>query len=160
MPVQPIPKGYHTVTPCLTVSDAEKAIAFYKQAFNAVEKYRFTGPDNKIMHAEIMIGDSPIMLGSECAERGNKSPKTLGGSPMSIYLYISNLDSMFEQALKAGATLKHPIENKFYGDRSGAVEDPFGYHWHLATHIEDVSPEEMKKRTEEMWNNKKSTPQQ
>ena len=151
MVVQPIPKGYHSVTPCLTVSDARQAIAFYVEAFNAVEKCKFTGPNDKIMYAEILIGDSPIMLGEECQTMGNKSPKTLGGSPMSIYLYVPNLDAMFSQALKAGAVLKSPIESKFYGDRCGGVEDPFGYYWYLATRIEDVSPEEMQKRAQKAW---------
>ena len=146
MPVKPIPDGYHTVTPYLVIKGAAAAIDFYKKAFGAVEKFRMPGPDGQVGHAELQFGTSAIMLADECPERGALSPKTIGGSPISIYLYMENVDAVVDRAVSAGGTLKQPVTNMFYGDRSGGVEDPFGFTWYVATHVEDVSPEEMQKR--------------
>lgn len=143
------PDGYHTVTPYLAVKDAPAAIEFYKKAFGAQELHRMDGPGGKIMHAEIKIGDSIMMLSEEMPEMGNKGPKTLGGSPITVCMYVENVDATFEQATKAGAKVTKPLSDMFWGDRSGYVEDPFGHKWALMQHIEDVSPEEMKKRGEE-----------
>jgi len=145
--VQPVPAGYRTVTPYLVIRDAARAIDFYVEAFGASDLVRMTGPGGKIAHAEIKIGDSMIMLSEEMW--GSKSPQTLGGSPVSIFLYVEDVDSVFNQAVKAGATAKMPPQNMFWGDRYGKLTDPFGHEWGLATHIEDVTPEEMKKRSEE-----------
>jgi PhnB protein len=150
MPVQPIPEGYHTATPYLIVSGAAEAIEFYKKAFGATELFRMTAPSGKIGHAEIKIGNSPIMLADEHPEMGAKSAKTLGGSPMFLMLYVENVDALAAQATAAGAKTVRPIQNQFYGDRSGTFEDPFGLWWTIATHVEDVPPEEMKRRSEEM----------
>ncbi len=144
--VKPIPDGYHSVTPYLIIKGAAEAIDFYKQAFAAKELFRMPQPDGKIGHAEIKIGDSPIMLADEHPEMGHVSPKTLGGSPVSILLYVEDVDAVFKQAITAGAHEKMPVEDKFYGDRGGSLTDPFGHIWHIATHTEDVTPEEMEKR--------------
>lgn len=146
MSVKPIPSGYHTVTAYLCVKDAAKGIEFYKKAFGAEEVLRMKAPNGAVMHAEIQIGDSKIMLADEHPEMGFKAPQAFGGSPMKLLLYVSDVDKRVEQAVKAGAKLIREVKDQFYGDRSGAVEDPFGYTWYLATHIEDVSAEEMKKR--------------
>lgn len=150
MPVQLIPEGYHTATPYLIVSGAAEAIEFYKKAFGATELFRMVAPSGKIGHAEIKIGNSPIMLADEHPEMGAKSAKTLGGSPMFLMLYVENVDALAAQAMAAGAKTVRPIQNQFYGDRSGTFEDPFGLWWTIATHVEDVPPEEMKRRSEEM----------
>jgi PhnB protein len=142
--VKPIPPGYHTVTPYLVVSDAAKAIEFYKQAFGATERGRMAGPQGKIAHAELQIGDSFVMLSDEMM--GNKSPQTLGGSPVSLFLYVENVDSSFKRAVDAGAKADMPPADMFWGDRFGKLSDPFGHSWSLATHIEEVSPQEMEKR--------------
>ncbi len=144
--VKPIPEGYHTVTPYLILHDAAGAIEFYKRAFGAVELYRMAGPGGKVGHAEIKIGDSPVMLADEHPEMGARSPKSIGGSPISILIYVENVDAVVQQAVAAGANLFRPVENKFYGDRSGGVEDPYGYQWFISTHVEDVSPEELERR--------------
>lgn len=144
--VKPIPEGYHTATPYLIVRDAARAIEFYKKAFGAIELLRFPSPDGKIMHAEIRIGDSPIMLADEVPEMGARGPESLGGSPVSILLYVEDVDALFSQAVAAGAKVQRPVKDQFYGDRSGGVTDPFGHVWYIATHKEDVSPEEMRKR--------------
>ena len=144
--VKPIPDGYHTVTPYLIIKGAAEAIDFYKQAFGAKELFRMPQPDGKIGHAEIKIGDSPIMLADEHPGMGHVGPKTLGGSPVSILLYVEDVDTVFKQAITAGAQEKMPVEDKFYGDRGGSLTDPFGHIWHIATHTEDVTPEEMEKR--------------
>jgi PhnB protein len=144
--VRPIPDGYHTVTPYLIVRGGVAAIEFYKKAFGAKELFRIDGPDGKIGHAEIRIGDSVVMLADEHSEMGAKSPQTLSGSPVSILLYVEDVDAVVRQAVAAGAKIKQPVEDKFYGDRMGGLEDPFGHAWFVATHTEDVSPEEMKKR--------------
>ncbi len=143
--VKPIPEGYHTVTPYLIVNDGARAIEFYKKAFGARELYRMYD-HGKVVHAEMQIGDSRIMFADEYPEMGARSPKSVGGSPVSIFLYVEHVDSFVKKAVNAGGKLVLPIEDKFYGDRSGSVEDPFGHTWHVATHIEDVSPEELKKR--------------
>jgi PhnB protein len=149
--VKAIPAGYHTATPCLCVRGAAEAIEFYKKAFGAVEVGRFTGPDSHtIMHAEIKIGDSPIMLGDECPGMGGgKAPPTVGGFTGSIALYFEDVDAAFERAVNAGATTLHAPANMFWGDRFAKVIDPFGHAWSLATHIEDVSPEECARRGQE-----------
>jgi PhnB protein len=150
MAVQPIPEGYHTVTPYLIVNDGVKALEFYEQALGATETLRMPGPDGKIGHAEIKIGDSPIMLADEFPAMGARSPKTLGGVGMSILLYVDDADAMFDRAIAAGATVTRPLANQFYGDRSGTVTDPFGHIWTIATHVEDVTEEEMARRAAEM----------
>jgi PhnB protein len=144
--VKPIPKGYHTATPYLIIKGAAQAIEFYKKAFGAKEVMRFPDPSGRIGHAEVKIGDSHIMLSDEAPEMGYRSPLSLGGSPVSIMLYLEDVDAVVGQAVAAGAKLVKPVADQFYGDRSGVVEDPFGHTWYVATHIEDVSLEEMQKR--------------
>jgi PhnB protein len=146
MAVKPIPEGYHSVTPYLIVGGGGDAIEFYKKAFGAVELFRFPSPDGKIGHAEIKIGDSPIMLADEYPDMGYNGPQTIGGSPVSLMIYVDDVDTVFNQAVTAGATVKEALQDKFYGDRIGTVIDPFGHRWHLATHKEDVSMEEMQRR--------------
>ncbi len=141
--VKPIPEGMHTVTPHLVCAGAADAIEFYKKAFNAVERGRMPGPDGRLMHAQITIGDSSIMLVDEMPEWGALGPKALKGTPVTIHLYVEDADAAFERAVAAGATVKMPLEDMFWGDRYGRVEDPFGHSWSIATHIRDVSPEEM-----------------
>ena len=141
-----IPDGYHSATPYLIVNDAAAAIEFYEKAFGATELMRMPKPNGKIGHAEIKIGDSPIMLADEAPEMGARSPRTIGGSPVRILLYVDDVDSTFTKAFNGGAKVKRPVADQFYGDRTGGVEDPFGHLWYIATHVEDVSPEEMKKR--------------
>jgi PhnB protein len=142
---KPIPDGYHTATAYLIVDDAAAAIEFYRRAFGASEIMRFAHGD-KIGHAEIRIGDSPIMLADEYPDMGARSPKSLGGCPVSIMLYVDDVDDFVARAVAAGATLQQPVEDKFYGDRSGSLEDPFGHVWHISTHQEDMTIEEMHKR--------------
>ncbi len=144
--VKAIPEGYHTATPYLIVKDASRAIDFYKRAFGATELMRMPGPGGKIGHAEIKIGDSPIMLADEVPGMGFRSPESLGGSPISILLYVEDVDAVFSEAVAAGAKVQRPVADQFYGDRTGGVTDPFGHVWYIATHKEDVSSEEMKKR--------------
>src|ERR1700674_988658 len=146
MAVKPIPEGYHSVTPYLIINGATEAIEYYKKAFGAIELLRMPAPGGKIGHAEIKIGDSPIMLADEFSEMGYKSPKTLGGSPVSLMIYVTDVDTIFDQAVAAGATVKEAVSDKFYGDRMGTLTDPFGHVWHISTHKEDVSMEEMEKR--------------
>jgi len=140
------PEGYHTATPYLIIKDAAQAIEFYKKAFGATEVMRFAQPDGRIGHAEIKIGDSHIMLADEFPEMGARSPQSLGGSPVSILLYVEDVDAQAKQAVAAGAKVVRPVKDQFYGDRSGSFEDPFGHQWHIATHVEDVAPDEMHKR--------------
>jgi PhnB protein len=145
--VKPKPDGYHTATPYLITKGAAAAIDFYKKAFSATELLRMTDPKTgAIGHAEIKIGDSPIMLADEHPDMGFKSPKSLGGTPVSLMLYVDDVDAMAQQALAAGAKVMRPVQDQFYGDRSGTFEDPFGHVWTLATHKEDLSPEEIGKR--------------
>ena len=148
---QAIPKGYHTVTPSIFVAGAAKAIEFYKKAFRAEEVMRFPGPDGKIMHAEIRIGDSTIMLGDEMPEQGGKSPKTIGGTPVSFFVYRDNVDAEWKRAVDAGAKPIQPLADQFWGDRTGCLEDPFGHKWWLAQHIQDLTPEELQKGAESMF---------
>jgi len=146
MPVSPIPPGYHSVTPYITVRGAAKAIEFYKQAFGAIEIMRYAMPDGTIAHAEIKIGDSPVMLSDEMPAFGNRGPESLGGASGGLMVYLPNVDEAFAQAVAAGAKVFKPLQDQFYGDRSGSVTDPFGHVWTLSTHIEDVPEEEMMKR--------------
>jgi PhnB protein len=146
MLVKPIPEGYHSVTPYLIVRGGADAIEFYKKAFGAVELFRMPSPDGKIGHAEIKIGDSPIMLADEYPDMGYNGPQSIGGSPVSLMIYVDDVDTVFNRAVEAGATVKEALQDKFYGDRIGTVIDPFGHRWHLATHKEDVSMEEMERR--------------
>ncbi|HUG94430.1 MAG TPA: VOC family protein [Planctomycetaceae bacterium] len=148
MSVNPVPDGYHTVTPYLFVRGAAQAIDFYRQAFGAVETARLAGAQGKLGHAEIRIGDSAIMLADEMPEMGISSPQTLGGAPMCLLLYVDDVDARFQQALSAGATEVRPVRDQFYGDRSGTLADPFGHLWTIASHVEDVSPEELLRRFE------------
>lgn len=146
MSVKPIPDGYHTATPYLIVKGAADAIEFYKNVFGAAELMRVPGPGGSVMHAEIKIGDSIIMLADEFPEMDALSPKTIGGSPVILMLYLPNVDEVFQRAIAAGAKELRPLQNQFYGDRSGTVEDPFGHKWTISTHVEDVSPEELERR--------------
>jgi uncharacterized glyoxalase superfamily protein PhnB len=143
--VSPIPSGYHTATPYLVIRNAAQAIEFYKQAFGAQEIFRMPTPDGTIMHGEIQIGDSRLMFTDE-ASCGAKSPQALDGSPVSIYLYVENVDSVFKQAVAAGASPSMPVQDMFWGDRYGRLTDPYGHQWHVSTHKEDVAPAEMAKR--------------
>ena len=143
--VKPIPDGYHSVTPYLIIKGAADAIEFYKKAFGATELFRMEH-EGKVGHAEIKIGDSPIMLSDEHSQLGYTSPTTLGGTPVSIMIYVDDVDTIFKQAIAAGGEQQKPVQDQFYGDRSGSLKDPFGHVWHVATHVEDVSPEEMDKR--------------
>lgn len=143
--VKPIPEGYHSVTPYLCVKGAVDALEYYKKAFGAVELFRMEH-DGKIGHAEIKIGDSPIMLADEFPDMGFLSPVTLNGSPVGIMIYVDDVDAMFKQAIEAGGVEKKPVQDQFYGDRSGTLTDPFGHVWTVATHKEDVALEEIDKR--------------
>jgi PhnB protein len=149
MPVKPIPDGYHSVTPYLVVQGGANAIEFYKKAFGATELMRLNGPDGKIGHAEIRIGDSPVMLADEHPHMGVRSPQSLGGAAVSLMIYVEGVDAVFQRAVAAGAKELQPLKNQFYGDRSGTVQDPFGHVWTIATHVEDIPPEEIGKRAEE-----------
>ena len=143
--VKPIPDGYHSVTPYLVIKGAADAIEFYKKAFGATELFRMEN-GGKVGHAEIKIGDSPIMLSDEHPEMGFVGPTTLGGTPVSIMIYVDDVDTVFSQAIAAGGKELKPLKDQFYGDRTGSLTDPFGHVWHVGTHKEDVSPEEMEKR--------------
>jgi PhnB protein len=142
----PIPKGFRTVTPYLVVRGAGSAIDFYKKAFGAKELLRMPGPDGRIAHAEIQIGDSRVMLGDEFPEQGASAPPTVGGSPVHVFLYLKDVDRVFAQATAAGATVEMPPTDMFWGDRYCKVSDPFGHKWNMATHIEDLTPKEMARR--------------
>jgi uncharacterized glyoxalase superfamily protein PhnB len=141
--VEPIPKDMHSVTPHLVCEGAADAIEFYKKAFHAVEMMRLPGPNGKVMHAGLRIGDSTIMLADDFPEYGGLGPKALKGSPVTLHLYVTDVDAAFQQALAAGATVRMPVADMFWGDRYGQVTDPFGHHWSIATHIRDVAPDEM-----------------
>ncbi len=143
--VKPIPDNYHAVTPYL-IKDAAKGIDFYKKVFGATEVMRMPGPGGRIMHAELKIGDSVIMLADENPEMDARSPQTFGGTPVSLMVYVEDVDSVFKRAVSAGAKELRPLQNQFYGDRSGTISDPFGHKWTISTHVEDVSPEEMQRR--------------
>jgi PhnB protein len=148
MATKPIPDGYHTVTPYLIVRGAAGAIEFYKKAFGATELMRFADPSGKIGHAEIKIGNSPIMLADEFPEMGYKGPQSLGGTSTGILLYLDNVDARFDRAIAAGGKVLKPVQDQFYGDRSGTLVDPYGHMWTIATHQKDVSLEEMHKHFE------------
>ena len=153
--VQPIPEGYHSLTPYLIVAGAARAIEFYKSVFGATERMRLGGPDGKIGHAELEIGDSLIMLADEHPEMGALAPPTVGGTPVGLHVYVADVDAVAAKAVAAGATLKRPVENQFYGDRLGSLIDPFGHLWHISTHVEDVSPDEIARRAAAMAQQRK-----
>ena len=146
MSAKAVPEGHHTVTPYLCIKGAASALEFYKKAFEATELMRLAQPDGRIGHSEIRVGDSVIMLSDEFPEIGASSPQAIGGSPVTIHLYVEDVDTVFKQAVAAGAKVKRPVADQFYGDRMGGVEDPFGYTWWIATHKEDLSSEEIQKR--------------
>jgi PhnB protein len=148
--VKAIPEGYHSVTPYLIVKGAARALEFYKKAFNATELVRMEGPGGTIGHAEFQIGNSIIMLADESPEFNARSPETIGGSPVGLCIYLENVDAVFKQAIAAGGKEERPVQDQFYGDRSGTLRDPFGHQWTVATHKEDVSPEEMERRMKAM----------
>ena len=143
---KPVPEGFHSLNAYLAVDDAAAAIEFYKRAFGANERSRIPGPDGKIGHAELEIGDSLVMLADVFPEMGGQSPKSIGGTPVSVMVYVEDVDAVFDRAISAGATAERPVENQFYGDRAGQFVDPFGHQWFVATHVEDVPPEEMEER--------------
>jgi PhnB protein len=145
-----IPSEYHSVTPYLTIKGAARALDFYRNAFGAHERMRMPGPNGQIMHAEIKIGNSIIMLSDEFPEMGAKSPQTLGGSPSSLMIYTENVDTMFAQALREGAEEVRPVKDQFYGDRMGTLRDPFGHVWTVATHIEDLTDQEIAERAKKV----------
>jgi PhnB protein len=152
--VKPIPEGFHTVTPGIVVRDAAKAIEFYKKALGAQELMRLPGPDGKIMHAELRIGDSVVFISDENPQMGNiKSPQALGGCTGTLNVYVPDVDGLFKQALAAGGKESMPVTDQFWGDRYGSFIDPFGYSWGVATHKEDVSPHEMRERAQEVFSN-------
>jgi PhnB protein len=154
---QAIPKGYHTVTPSLVIAGAARAIDFYKKALGAEEVMRFPGPDGQIMHAEIKVGDSPIMLSDEIPDMGAKGPRSIGGTPVSFFIYGENVDAAWKRAIDAGAKEVVPLADQFWGDRGGCVEDPFGHRWWLAQHVQDLTPEEIRKAAEAFFSQTHAT---
>jgi len=146
---KPIPEGYHTVSPSLVIKNAAAAIEFYKKAFGAKERGRMPGPDGRLMHAELQIGDSVVMICDEMPEYGTRSPQTLGGTPVSLFLYVPDVDASFQQAIAVGATSTMPVADMFWGDRFGKLADPYGHEWSLATHKEDLTHEEIERRGRE-----------
>ena len=150
MAVKPIPEGYPRVSPYLVVDGAPKAIEFYTSVLGFTERMRMPGPDGRIGHAELQLDDSVVMLADEFPEMGAKAPSAYGGSPVSLTVYVEDIDATFERATGSGATAVRPPENQFYGDRSATFDDPFGHRWTVNTHVEDVSPEEMGRRAAEM----------
>lgn len=148
--IKKIPEGYHTVTPYMTIKNAAKALEFYKQALNAKILYSLPDPQGLIVHAEIQIGDSRIMLSDEMPNWNSKGPEAYGGSPMSIMLYVEDVDALFTQAINAGGVEVRPVTNQFYGDRTGTFKDPFGHVWTLSTHVEDVPEDEIQRRMKDM----------
>jgi PhnB protein len=146
MAVKPVPDGYPQITPYLFVDDAQAAIGFYSSVFGVTERMRMPGPDGKIGHAELQLGDSLLMVADEFPEMGGRSPRTVGGSPVIVSVYVADVDAVFERAAQAGATVVRPVETQFYGDRAGQFEDPFGHQWSVATHVEDVPPDELERR--------------
>jgi PhnB protein len=149
MPAKPVPEGYHTLTPYLAVDDASAAIDFYQRAFGAKERVRMHGPDGMIAHAELEIGDSKVMLSDPFPQASTRPPKELGGTSVGVFVYVENVDEVFQQAVDAGATATMEPDDQFWGDRFGSVTDPFGHSWQISTHVEDVPPEEMEKRSKE-----------
>jgi PhnB protein len=150
--VQPIPAGYAGVTPYLIVRDATRALEFYKKAFGATEVMRFPTPDGKIAHAEMKVGEGMFMLADEMPDQGYRSPETLEGTPVSLMFYVRDVDALFARAVAAGAAVKQPLKDQFYGDRNGTLTDPFGHVWTVATHVEEVSQEEVERRMAAMAN--------
>ncbi len=148
--VRPIPEGYPQVSPYLSVDGANEAMAFYASVFGATERMRMPAPGGKIGHAELQIGDALIMLSDEFPDMGNHSPKSIGGTPVTISVYVEDVDAVYERAVSNGAIAIRPVENQFYGDRTGMFEDPFGHRWNVATHVEDISPDEMAARAAQM----------
>jgi PhnB protein len=146
MAPRPIPEGYHSISPALTIKGAAEAIDFYKRAFGAKERYRMPGPDGLIAHAELEIGDSVVMLSDPFPQSTVKPPTELGGTSVGIFFYVEDVDAVFQQAVGAGATVTMELEDMFWGDRFGTVTDPYGHSWSLASHVEDVPPEEMEER--------------
>jgi len=149
MAVRPIPDGYHAVTPYLIVEGAARALDFYKDVFGATEQMRMAGPAGRVAHAEIRIGDSVVMLADEVPDMGYRGPKGYGGSAVSLMVYVDDVDATFQRALAAGAIERRAVQNQFYGDRSGTLEDPFGHIWTVSTHVEDLTPEEISQRAEQ-----------
>ncbi len=149
MAAKPIPEGYHSVSPALAIDGAAEAIDFYKRALGAKERYRMPGPEGTIAHAELEIGDSVVMLSDPFPQSTTRPPRELGGTSVAIFVYVEDVDAVFQQALDAGATVTMPLENQFWGDRFGSITDPYGHHWSLATHVEDVPPEEMEERAKQ-----------
>ena len=147
--VKPIPDGYPRVMPYLSITGASDAIEFYGKVLGTTERMRMAGPDGKIGHAELQLGDSVIMLADEYPDMGNRSPKSIGGSPVTLTVYVEDVDTVFDKAIKAGATSLRPVEDQFYGDRTGQFEDPFGHRWNVGSRVEDVPPDEMGKRAAE-----------
>jgi PhnB protein len=151
MTVKSIPDGYHSVTPYLSIKGAAEAIEFYKRALNATELFRLDMPNGQIGHAEIKIGDSPIMLADPCEEGAFLNPQSLGGSSVGLMVYVEDVDALFAQAVDAGAEVVEAVQDQFYGDRTGTLKDPYGHVWFLARHIEDLTPEEINERAEAMF---------
>jgi len=154
MAIKPIPEGYESITPYLVMKGASAAIDYYKKVFGATERMRMDAPGGMIGHAEITVGSSVIMLADESPDMGFRGPKTFGGTPVSLMLYVPNVDEVFKRAVDAGAKQLRPVENQFYGDRMGTLEDPFGHVWSIGTHVEDVAPEEMSRRAQEKMKQK------
>jgi PhnB protein len=146
MAVRPIPEGFHSVTPYLILQDTAAALDFYKRAFGATELVRMPGPGGKVMHAEMKIGDSILMMADAFPDMGFRDPKALGGTTVSLALYVADVDARFNQAVAAGGKVLYPVKDQFYGDRSGTLTDPFGHVWTISTHKEDLSPEEIGRR--------------
>jgi PhnB protein len=156
MKVNPIPEGYHSVTPYLMIKGASEAIEFYKRAFDATELFRLVAPNGMIGHAEIKIGDSSLMLADPCEEGAFRNPRSLGGSPVALHVYVEDVDAQFAQAVSAGAKVVKLVQDQFYGDRTGTLEDPFGHIWFLATHKEELTPEEINRRAEALFKEHKN----
>jgi len=150
MTVKAIPNGYHSVTPYLIVDGAAGAIDYYTRAFNATELMRFPGPDGRVVHAELQIGNSRIMLGDARPDMGQRDPKSIGGSATGLMIYVEDVDRVFMQAIEAGGNVREAVKDQFYGDRSGSLVDPFGHMWTISTHVEDVTDDEMRRRMERM----------
>lgn len=151
MTVKSIPEGFHSVTPYLSIQGAADALEFYKRAFNATELFRLAAPGGVIGHAEILIGDSHIMLSDQCEESPIPNPQLLGGSSVGLHIYVENVDVIFDQAIDAGAKVVKSVEDQFYGDRTGTLKDPFGHIWFIATHKEDLTPEEINERAASLF---------
>lgn len=151
MTVKAIPEGYHSLTVYLGVAGAAQAIEFYKQAFGAVEEFRLNGPDGRVAHAELRIGDTRLMMSEPCPEGGFGSPDVEGRPAFGLHLYVEDVDARFQQAIEAGGKVVRPVSDQFYGDRTGTLKDPFGHLWFLATHVEDLTPEQIKARAQDMF---------